>query len=308
MDQLACMRTFARVAQMKSFTRAADALDLSRAVVSTQVAELERHLGARLFHRTTRRVSLTAEGTEYLERCTRILAELAAADEALHRNRERPQGRLRVDVPAAFGRHLLTPALPRFAERYPDLALEIQYNDRVVDLVEEQLDVVVRVGPVTQANLIARRVCRLRHLTCAAPEYLAKHGTPQAPDDLRRHRLIGHLSDRNRRPRKWYFQRGTSRQQLSLPCAVSFNTMEPTIMTAIAGGGIVQASDVMVAKAISTGQLEIVLHEWSAEGPPISIVYPASLRNAPKVKVFADFASELLLYMRQRVDQQLASA
>jgi LysR family transcriptional regulator, regulator for bpeEF and oprC len=215
---------------------------------------------------------------------------------------------LRVDVPVAFGRHLLTPALARFTERYPDLSLEIQYNDRIVDLVEEQLDVVVRVGAVTQANLIARRVCRMRMLTCASPAYLLKHGTPQEPHDLRQHRLIGHLSDRTRRPRKWFFQRGAARQQLSLACAVSFNTAEPTIATAIAGGGIVQSSDVLVAKAIVTGQLEVLLPEWSAEGAAISIVYPAALRNAPKVRVFADFAADLLLKMRQRVDQALASA
>jgi LysR family transcriptional regulator for bpeEF and oprC len=308
MDQLACMRTFARVAEVKSFTKAADALDLSRAVVSTHVAELERHLGARLFHRTTRRVSLTADGTEYLARCVRILAELSAAEEAVNRNRLRPQGRLRVDVPVTFGRYLLTPALPRFSERYPELSLEIQFNDRVVDMVEEQIDVVVRVGPVREPNLVARRVCHTRMLTCAAPSYLQKAGVPQEPEDLRQHRLIGHLSNRNRRARKWYFQRGNSRRQLSLPSAVAFNASEPVIATAIAGGGILQTSDMLVAKAIVSGQLEIVLRDWTADGAPISIVYPSALRNSPKVRVFADFAAELLLSMRQRVDQALSTA
>ncbi len=308
MDQLACMRTFARVAEVMSFTKAADALNLSRAVVSTQVADLERHLGARLFHRTTRRVNLTADGTEYLARCVRILAELTAADEAVNRNRLRPQGRLRVDVPVSFGRYLLTPALPRFTERYPELSLEIQLNDRVVDMVEEQIDVVVRSGPVREPNLVARRVCLTRMLTCAAPSYLQKAGVPQEPDDLRQHRLIGHLSNRNRRARKWHFQRGNSRRQLSLPSAVAFNASEPVISTAIAGGGIMQTSDMLVAKAIVSGQLEIVLRDWTADGAPISIVYPSALRNSPKVRVFADFAAELLLAMRQRVDQALASA
>jgi LysR family transcriptional regulator for bpeEF and oprC len=308
MDKLLCMRTFARVAEVKSFTKAADALNLSRAVVSTQVAELERHLGARLFHRTTRRVSLTADGTEYLARCVRILAEVSAADEAVNRNRLRPQGRLRVDVPVSFGRYLLTPALPRFSERYPELSLEIQLDDRVVDMVEEQIDVVVRVGPVREPNLVARRVCHTRMLTCAAPSYLQKAGVPQEPDDLRQHRLIGHLSNRNRRARKWYFQRGNSRRQLSLPSAVAFNASEPVISTAIAGGGIMQTSDMLVAKAIVSGQLEILLRDWTADGAPISIVYPSALRNSPKVRVFADFAAELLLAMRQRVDQALSSA
>jgi LysR family transcriptional regulator, regulator for bpeEF and oprC len=308
MDQLACMRTFARVADMQSFTKAADALNLSRAVVSTQVAELERHLGARLFHRTTRRVSLTADGTEYLARCVRILAEVTAADEAVNRNRLRPQGRLRVDVPVSFGRYLLTPALPRFSERYPELSLEIQLNDRVVDMVEEQIDVVVRVGPIREPNLVARRVCHTRMLTCAAPAYLQKAGVPQEPDELRQHRLIGHLSNSNRRARKWYFQRGNSRRQLSLPSAVAFNAAEPVIATAIAGGGIMQTTDMLVAKAIASGQLEIVLRDWTADGAPISIVYPSALRNSPKVRVFADFAAELLLSMRQRVDQALSTA
>ncbi|HEV7715621.1 MAG TPA: LysR family transcriptional regulator, partial [Steroidobacteraceae bacterium] len=195
MDQLTSMRTFARVAELNSFTRAADGLELSRAVVSTQIADLERHLGVRLFHRTTRRVTLTADGTEYLERCRRILADVEAADEAVKRTRLRPQGRLRVDVPVAFGRHLLMPALPQFTARYPDLSLEVQYNDRVVDLIAEEVDVAVRVGPVGDKNLVARSVCRTRMVTCASAQYLAEHGVPAHPDELITHRLIGLLSN-----------------------------------------------------------------------------------------------------------------
>jgi len=145
-DQLVCMRSFVRVADLHSFTRAADALGVSRAVVSTHVAELERHLRCQLFHRTTRRVGLTSDGAEYLARCQRILAELEAADEALRGSRLSVQGRLRVDVPVVFGRALLLPALPKFTARYPDLQLEVQFNDRVIDLIAEEVDVVVRVG------------------------------------------------------------------------------------------------------------------------------------------------------------------
>src|SRR5215831_3420211 len=136
MNQLDSMRTFVRLADLQSFTRTADSLGLSRSVVSTHVTDLERHLGTRLVNRTTRRVGLTADGTEYLEHCRRILAEIDASDEALRGTRQRPQGRLRVDVPEAFGRYLLVPALPRFTARYPDLQLEVQFNDRVVDLIE----------------------------------------------------------------------------------------------------------------------------------------------------------------------------
>src|ERR1700756_5270572 len=183
MDQLACLRTFVRVADLHSFTRAADALGLSRAVVSTHVAELEKHLQCRLFHRTTRRVGLTSDGAEYLSRCQRILAELEAADEAVRRTRFSPQGRLRIDVPVMFGRALLIPALPKFTARYPQLQLEIQLNDRVVDMIAEEIDLVVRVGAVREPHLIARRVVTTRLITCASPEYLREHGAPAHPEE-----------------------------------------------------------------------------------------------------------------------------
>src|SRR5579862_1852603 len=172
------MRSFARVAELHSFTRAADALGLSRAVVSTHVRDLERHLRCLLFHRTTRRVGLTSDGTEYLARCQRILAELEAADEAVRRSRVGVAGRLRVDVPTAFGRALLIPRLAGFTARYPDLQLEVQLNDRLIDLIEEEVDLVVRVGAVREPQLIARRIVSTRLITCASPEYLRTHGVP----------------------------------------------------------------------------------------------------------------------------------
>ncbi len=309
MDQLVCMRTFSRVAELNSFTKAADALELSRAVVSTQIAELERHLGVRLFHRTTRRVTLTADGTEYFERSRRILAELAEADESVKRTRERPQGKLRVDVPVAFGRHLLMPALTQFTTRYPDLSLEVQYNDRVVDLIQEEIDVAVRGGPVKDRNLVARRVCNMRVLTCASPVYLAQHGVPRTLDDLHKHRLIGLLSGTNGKPKPWYFQdlsSGKSLKPLKLPFALAFNSHEAPISAAIRGAGIVQSVDMMVAEALARGRLEIVLKDWSAVGEPMSIVYPAALRGSSKVRVFADFAAGLLMQMREHVDRILA--
>jgi DNA-binding transcriptional LysR family regulator len=305
MDQLVCMRSFARVAELHSFTRAADALGVSRAVVSTHVAELERHLRCQLFHRTTRRVGLTGDGTEYLARCQRILAELEAADEALRRTRLAVQGKLRVDVPVAFGRALLIPALPRFTERYPDLQLEVQLNDRVINLIEEEVDLVVRAGPVREPHLIARRIVDTRLLTCAAPEYLRQHGVPAEPEDLRRHKLIGHLSGTSHRPLKWLFQRGAARRQMQLPFSVSFNTVEARILAALRGVGIVQAIDLMVAEALHAGRLQAVLREWSAPGAPLLVVCRSALRNSPKIRVFAEFAAELLLQHRRRVDTLL---
>ncbi|HLQ07607.1 MAG TPA: LysR family transcriptional regulator [Steroidobacteraceae bacterium] len=308
MDQLVCMRSFVRVADLHSFTRAADALGVSRAVVSTHVAELERHLRCQLFHRTTRRVGLTSDGAEYLARCQRILAELEAADEALRGARLSVQGRLRVDVPVVFGRALLLPALPKFTARYPDLQLEVQFNDRVIDLIAEEVDLVVRVGAVREPHLVARRVVTTRLLTCAAPEYLRAHGGIATPEELRRHKLVGHLAAGSRRAHKWLFQRGTARKQLSLPFNVAFNSVEAQIMAAIRGAGVVQTMDLVVAEALATGRLEVVLRDWSAPGAPISVVCRSALRDSPKIRVFADFATELLLQYRRRVDALLESA
>ncbi len=305
MDQLLCMRSFARVAELRSFTRAADSLGISRAVVSTHVAELERHLRCQLFHRTTRRVGLTSDGAEYLTRCQRILAELEAADEAVRRTRVAVQGRLRVDVPIAFGRGLLIPALPRFTQRYPELQLEVQLNDRVIDLIEEEVDLVVRAGPVKEPHLIARRIVDTRLITCASPEYLREHGIPAEPEELRRHKLIGHLSSSTHRPYKWLFQRGTVRRQLQLPFSVSFNSVEARIQAAVRSVGIVQSSDIMVAEALAAGRLQVVLQEWSAPGAPLMVVCRSGLHNSPRIRVFADFAAELLLQYRRRVDALL---
>jgi LysR family transcriptional regulator for bpeEF and oprC len=299
------MRSFVRVADLHSFTRAADALGLSRAVVSTHIAELERHLSCQLFHRTTRRVGLTTDGAEYLTRCQRILADLESADEALRRTRLAPAGRLRVDVPVAFGRALLVRALPQFTARYPDLQLEVQFNDRVVDLIAEEIDLAVRVGAVRTPHLIARRVVTTRLITCASPDYLRAHGVPQDPDDLRRHKLVGYLGASDRRPHKWRFQKGTQRRHLGLPFSVAFNSVEAQLMAAVRGAGIVQAMDLMVAEALAAGRLEAVLREWAAPGAPISIVCRSALRDSARIRVFAEFAAQLLLQYRQRVDALL---
>jgi DNA-binding transcriptional LysR family regulator len=294
MDQLLGMRVFARVAELGSFARAADALDMSRAMASSHVAQLEKHLGARLLHRTTRRVSVSPEGAVYLERCKRILTELQAADDELKLARARPQGRLRVDVPVAFGKHLLLPALPRFTARYPEIQLEVRFNDRFVDLAREGVDLACRVGPPRDPDLIARKVTTSRIVNCASPRYLAEHGIPRTPEDLRKHRLIGYLRD-SARAVEWQFRSGKGIRRLRLPMALAFNNAEPLTLTAMEGQGIVQQVDLLVAKAIADGRLVEILRESSCEGPVMNIVYPRATQHLAKVRVFAEFAAELLL-------------
>jgi LysR family transcriptional regulator for bpeEF and oprC len=201
----------------------------------------------------------------------------------------------------------LIPALPKFTARYPDLQLEVQLNDRVVDLIAEQIDAAVRVGTVKSPHLVARRIVRTRLLTCAAPEYLQKYGIPAEPRDLRNHKLIGYLSASGRRPQKWIFQRGTDRRQLAFRFNVSFNSADARTLAAARGAGVVQSMDLLVAESLANGRLQAVLKDWSAEGAPISVVYPAALRESPKVRAFAEFASDVLQDYRRHVDLILAA-
>lgn len=300
MDKLEALRSFVAVADASSFSHAADRLDLSRARVSQQVAALERELGARLLNRTTRRVSLTADGALYLERARRVLAELAAADETVSRGRERPAGRLRVDVPTAFGRYLLAPALPAFLARHPELAVEVQLNDRVADLVADRIDLALRVGAVSQAGLVSRRVIGMRVVTCAAPAYLARAGVPQSVADLRRFECIGALSATTGRARDWHFGTGRARTRWRPTCRAAFNSPEAAIAAAVAGGGILQTVDMLVADALASGRLTEVLADFSAEGPAMSLVHTPEARNSLKVRVFGDFVIELMRTWRER--------
>jgi LysR family transcriptional regulator, regulator for bpeEF and oprC len=291
MDRLQAMRVFARVARLRSFARAAHDLNLSRASVSESVAALERHLGARLLMRTTRRVSCTEEGSNYLQRCERILAEVESAEMLVRGGRSRPQGKLRVDVPIAFGQHLLLPALPDFTARYPDVELELRFNDRVVDLVAERVDVAVRVGAIQHANFVARRIATTRRLIVASHAYLSSHGIPQRPEDLRRHRLLGLLSGATGRVAEWRFKGAAVR---NLKYAVVFSQAEAQLEAAIAGVGLAQTLDLLASASIARGRLATVLNEYAGDGPPISVVHSEAAHRSAKVRVFAEYAAALL--------------
>jgi LysR family transcriptional regulator for bpeEF and oprC len=272
MDQLQGMRVFTRVAELGSFARAAHTLDLSRAMASSYVAQLEKHLGTRLLHRTTRKVSVSPQGAVYLEHCQRILAEIESADDQLRLARDRPQGKLRVDVPVAFGKYLLLPAIPLFTQRYPDISLEVRFNDRFVDIAAEHVDVAVRVGRMNSPEIIARRIATSRLLTCASPKYLAQHGMPRTPEDLRKHRLIGHLRGDNARPADWQFKQGDGTRALRMPFALSFNTVDALTVSALDGQGLVQQLDLLVSSYLGEGRLVEVLREHACEGPPLSVI------------------------------------
>lgn len=301
MDQLSAMRSFTKVAELGSFSRAADSLGLSRAMVSTHVRALEKRYRVRLLNRTTRRVALTSEGERYLSHCRRVLRELQAAEDELSHARERPQGRLRVDVPGPFGRHLLIPALPGFLARYPELSLDVRVNDRVTDLVAEQVDVAVRGGTVTDPNLVVRRAVGSRWITCASPEYLERHGWPVGPGELHAHCLIGYLAPGTARPRPWIFEEGGRQRQLEVELRVTSDSPETLLLAAINGAGIIQTMDLLAARGLEQRELVVVLPGTSVRGPPVSVVYPQAGHRLAKVRAFTEFTIDLLRRWQRRV-------
>jgi LysR family transcriptional regulator for bpeEF and oprC len=299
MELLQAMQAFARVAELGSFTRAADELAISRAMVSTHVRRLERRFGVKLLNRTTRKVAVTPAGADYLGHCRRVFAELAEAQETLRRGREQPTGRLRVDVPGSFGRHILLPALPEFLARYPGIEVELRFNERVVDLVKERVDLAVRGGPITDPNLVARPVAGSRWIFCASPAYLARSGRPQSVADLARHALVGSITADTAKPRPWLFPDGVT-PPAKLEFGVTINEMEAVMLAAANGAGIAQTLDLMAARALVQGELQIVLPDCTLPGPVLSVVHTPAAQRLARVRVFSDFLRDLIREVSRR--------
>jgi LysR family transcriptional regulator for bpeEF and oprC len=293
------MEAFARVAELGSFTRAADALGLSRAMVSTHVQRLERRFGLRLLNRTTRKVAVTPAGADYLEHCRRVFTELAAAEETLRRGREQPTGRVRVDVPGSFGRHILLPRLPEFLARYPGIDVDLRFNERVVDIVREGVDLAVRAGTVTDPDVVAHRVSGSRWITCASPAYLDRYGRPQAVSDLAAHVLIGSIPSGSTQPRPWMFAKDEP-PPVELRFRMTVNEAEAVMLAAARGVGITQTMDLLAARELMEGNLVIVLPEHTRPGPALSIVHTQAAQRLARVRVFSDFLRELCEYVVQR--------
>ncbi|MGQ0428996.1 MAG: LysR substrate-binding domain-containing protein [Gammaproteobacteria bacterium] len=302
MEDFQAMRAFSRVAELGSFTRAADELGLSRAMVSTHVRQLEKRFGLKLLNRTTRKVALTPAGSDYLGHCRRVFAELRAAEETLRRAQEQPTGRLCVDVPGSFGRHILLPALPEFLARYPGIEVELRFNERVVDIMKEGVDLAVRAGTVTDPNLVALRVSGSRWITCASPAYLARHGRPQTIADLADHVLIGSIPPGGTHPRPWLFAVDPD-PPFEPRFRMTVNEAEAVMLAASSGAGITQTMDLLAARELVDGRLVTVLAEYTRQGPPLSIVHTPTAHKLARVRVFSGFLRGLCEYVVQRAAQ-----
>lgn len=293
MDQLLTLRVFVRVVEAGSFTRAADGLQLPRATVSAAVQQLEAHLGTRLLQRTTRRVSLTPDGAAYYERCLRVLADLEEADALFRPAGAPPGGKLKIDVPGRLGRRVLVPALPDFFRRYPQIELELGVTDRPIDLVQEGVDCVVRVGEPADSRLVARRLGELPLVNCASPAYLAAHGVPQRIEDLEQHLAVGFASPASGRLEAWEYREDGVTRSRSLRHRLIVNNAEAYVAAGLAGLGLIQAPVYDLREHLDTGELVPVLAEWTAAPWPISVLYPQRRHLSQRLQAFVGWASAL---------------
>jgi len=294
MDQLYCMRIFARVVEQGSFARAAEDLEIARPSATTAVAKLEKRLGVRLLHRTTRRLSLTDEGRAFYAGCVRILDELAETEDSLSGVRLAPRGRLRASTPNAFIHQQFLPALPGFLARHPGLELELVVTDRAVNLVEEGIDCAVRAVTIPEdANLVARPISKVRWLTCAAPAYVEKHGAPRAIAELERHNCIRFISPSTNRVTEWRFRKDGAELTHSPQGNFGVTSVEAAVAGAAAGIGVAQVSDELAIHELRSGALVPLLMDLVAPGPSLTVVYPGSRYLTAKVRAFADFVAEI---------------
>jgi DNA-binding transcriptional LysR family regulator len=292
MDLLASMRMYVAVIDGGSFAAAADRLGVSRAMVSKQVQKLEEHLGTRLMNRTTRRLSLTETGRAFYERSVQIVADVEEAEQIAGENTRSPQGVLRVTIPLSYGQHRLATILGAYIQAYPMVQLDIALSDRKVDLVEEGFDVAVRIGALPQSDLIARKLGGAHSIACAAPDYLARFGTPRLPDDLSDHACLGYALTGG--GADWRLE--SHGETVIVPIAGPMKADNGDIirLAAIAGAGIAFQPGFIVDADIAAGRLVRVLPDWRSAEMGIYAVYPSRKHLSAKVRTFVDFLAGAL--------------
>lgn len=294
MDRIDLYRVFCRVAETRSFTRAADTLRMPRSSVSTAIAELEAHLGAKLLHRTTRIVTPTHEGEELYDRCRPLIVQSEDLDMMFRSAARLVEGRIRVDVPGRIGRRIVIPALPQLLERYPGITVEIGVSDRPVDLVSDRVDCALRVGLLSDSGLRTRRIGELSQINVASPTYIARNGLPEKTEDLDRHFQVAYASPSSGRVEDWEWVEGGKTLTRHVPWQVSANSGEGYIACALAGLGMIQIPAFDVANHLKSGALIEVLPHARPAALPMSLLFPGSSDATRRLRVFADWLQDLM--------------
>jgi len=294
LDRITGMQVFARVAALGSLSAAARALGMSQTMATKHIAAIEDRLGVKLLHRTTRRLTLTDAGRNYLEAAERILVEIEDADAAAAAETTHVGGTLRLNAPVSFGIREIAPLLPELSRRHPALAVDLGLNDRNVDLIEEGWDLVIRIGTLADSSMIARRLASCRMAVCAAPSYLAEHGWPRTVADLERHACLGYTLSRTAGADRWSFGPG-GKATVAIRSSLKANNGDVLAAAAIAGQGIVYLPTYLVAREVAAGLLiPLKLDHDPIELGGVYAAYPADRRPPAKVRATVDFLVERL--------------
>ncbi|RZL01914.1 MAG: LysR family transcriptional regulator [Rubrivivax sp.] len=292
MDKLKAMEAFVRVVDTGGFTRAAEVMQAPKATVSTLIQDLESQLGVRLLHRTTRKVTVTADGAAYYERCLRILDDLREADESVSSRQGDPNGRLRVDVFTGMASYLMVSGLPDFLARHPRIRLEMGCSDRPVNMVSEGVDCVIRAGEVNDSSLIARRIGSMWFVPSASPAYLARHGVPRHPNDLHQHTLINYFLPASGRVTPWDFSKDGERLEWTPDTCLALNDSKVYEDACLAGMGIGTVPSFAYQRYHQQGLLQAVLTDWVSDPVPLYVVYASKRHLSTKVQAFVEWVAE----------------
>jgi DNA-binding transcriptional LysR family regulator len=288
MDRFEAMSVFAAVAEAQGFSAASRRLGMPLATVSRKVSELEEQLGVQLLARSTRRVSLTDTGRQYFEACRRILDDVSEAERAASGEYRAPRGELIITTPIVFGRLHIVPVVTAFLKAYTDVAVQMMLVDRVVDLLDEHIDLALRIGELPDSSLIAVRIGQIGRVVCASPAYLAARGVPVHPRELAGHDAVTFAGLSS--PREWLFRVDGATKRFPVRSRLTVNTAEAALDAASAGVGLTRVMSYQAATAIRNGRLVLVLRDYEPEPEPISLVYPSGRLVPLKLRAFLDFA------------------
>lgn len=293
MDRLKSLQLFTRIVELGSFSQAAAALEIPRATATHAIKELESRLSTRLLDRTTRQVRPTLDGQAFYERCVHVLSELDDAESSLRHVAANPRGTLRVDMSSVHAVHIVLPRIDEFRSRYPGIDLVVSSGDRLIDLIREGVDCVIRAGVPRDSTLVARRLALMPQLICASPEYLARFGKPQHPDELSAHQAVGFFSNGNMVDYGLEMVVDDERRAFRLSGGMATNDAESYVVCALRGCGLIQLPRYRVEGELRAGRLVEVLGEWASPDMPLSAMYPYHRQLSPRVRVFIDWLSKV---------------
>lgn len=293
MDRFDSLQLFTRIVELGSFSRAAASLEIPRATATHAIKQLEARLSTRLLDRTTRQVRPTLDGQAFYERCVHVLSELDDAESSLRHVASNPRGTLRVDMSSVHASHIVLPRIDDFRNRYPRIDLVVSSGDRLIDLVREGVDCVVRAGVPQDSTLVARRLALMPQVVCASPEYLAYFGTPQHPDELSAHQAVGFFSKGNTVDYGIDLFVDGELCTFTLGGWIATNDAESYGVCALRGCGLVQLPRYHVEDDLRDGRLVEVLGEWASPAMPLSALYPYHRQLSPRVRVFIDWLGKL---------------